>query len=200
MKKNNRSMLMLFGLMLMMCCAVFVSGTYAKYTSKYTGKDEATIAKWAWEVNTTAINGVDAPTTYTLDLFTTINDTVDGADETDVADDRIAPGTKGSFEIEITNNSEVNGKYAVDFTETIPTGANIVFSTTESGTYGALADIVADDTATRINQGETKTLTYYWKWDYSKDDATDKAETLLALNATAQKLSIQADVTLTQID
>lgn len=193
-------MLMLFGLMLMMCCAVFVSGTYAKYTSKYTGNDTATIAKWAWTINNTAINGVDAPTTYTLDLFTTINDTKDGADETDVADARIAPGTKGSFEIVIKNNSEVNGKYAVDFTETIPTGANIVFSTEENGTYGRLADIAADDTATRIDQGQTKTLTYYWKWDYSKDADTDKAETALALNATAQTLKIQADVTLTQID
>ena len=174
-----------------------VSGTYAKYTSTFTGSDAARVAEWAFE-----LNDVTATNTFEFDLFETINDT-DGSTETDVADGKIiAPGTTGSFAIKVANLSEVNATYAIDYTVTNDDGIAIEFSA--NGTDG-WSDELADVTATAINMGANATKKVYWRWVYERgttaDDKTtnNTADTTLGLDGTAE-VSVQAKVIVNQVD
>ena len=62
-------------------------------------------------------------TEFTFDLCKTIKDT-DGGTEADVTTQKIAPGTKGSFSIEVTNASDVNAEYSLTLTETKATAVS----------------------------------------------------------------------------
>lgn len=169
-----------------------VSKTYAKYASTVSGtSDTATVAKWAWTINDKALASGDL--TFKLDLFKTINDTDNATAETDVTNKKIAPGTSGSFKISIKNDSEVNAQYAYNLTETNAGNIPIEYSTDKT-TWKTLADFNAY--ATDIASGATKDATIYWRWAFDGDDATDTA---LGFAGTAT-VSIQADLTLTQVD
>ena len=56
----------------------------------------------------------DTPGTNMIPLFETILDE-SGSEEVDVISGKIAPGTMGSFEFSIKNDSEVNAEYTVSF-------------------------------------------------------------------------------------
>ena len=51
MKKNNRKIATLLLLAVVAIGSYFVAGTYAKYTSEIAGSDDASVAKWAWNIN-----------------------------------------------------------------------------------------------------------------------------------------------------
>ena len=194
--------------------AYFVSGTYAKYTSKISGNDTASVAKWAWNINNKDFTSNDDITNgYTFNLFDTINDTKDNADETDVDDELIAPGTRGNFDIVITNKSEVNATYAIKFTET-KSDANlpIEYSLDGSAWVSNVGDlnIAASETDTKlVSKTGTVTKTVYWRWAFVGEDSTnytssqtDDTDTALgfAANTTRPTVELKAEVTVTQID
>ena len=68
MKDNKLVKIFLISLLIVMVGLILVSGTYAKYTTKFTGSDTATVAKFKVSSNTTA---------ETFDLFKTAKE-VDG--------------------------------------------------------------------------------------------------------------------------
>ena len=112
----------------MMFTMCFVGGTFAKYTSSATGTDSATVAKWSFKVGETDIATTD---TFTFDLFKTIKDSNGTADETDMSPvdgTIIAPGTRGSFDIVIKHDSQVNATYAIDYTVTNTNNIPVKFS------------------------------------------------------------------------
>ena len=114
-KENKLTKVAIFALLIAIVAIVLVSGTYARYTTSLTGTDSVQIAKWAWNISGADI---DANTTsYTLDLFSTIKDTATygTTNEANVIDGKIAPGTTGAFDIQITNKSEVNAEYEYKF-------------------------------------------------------------------------------------
>ena len=92
----------------MMFTMCFVGGTFAKYTSSGTGTDSATVAKWSFKVGEIDIATTD---TFTFDLFKTIKDT-NGTDNesymSSVDGTIIASGTQGSFELVLTNASQLS--------------------------------------------------------------------------------------------
>ena len=109
MKKNKmmRIASVLLVAVLLSTCAI--SGTYAKYITTATGSDTARVAKWDVKLEENTMSN-----TFNFDLFKTVNDS-DGNYENDVkpgtGDDHIiAPGTSGSFTINLSNASEVNAK------------------------------------------------------------------------------------------
>ena len=105
-RKNNNSLkTFVLLLLIVMLALILIASTYAKYTTKLTWSSDTTIAKWAWTINNNDVSKDD--TEFTFDLFKTIKDT-DGGTEADVTTQKIAPGTKGSFSIEVTNASDVN--------------------------------------------------------------------------------------------
>ena len=118
--KRNLKKISVVGLVALVAVgSYFIAGTYAKYTSSIAGSGNANVAKWKWTINSDVIDSTeDAAAGYTFDLFSTLKDSDLTSSETDVSSGKIAPGTSGSFAIDITNNSEVNAKYSIAFTET----------------------------------------------------------------------------------
>lgn len=180
----------------MMFTMCFVGGTFAKYTSSATSTDSATVAKWSFKVGETDIATSD---TFTFDLFKTVKDT-GGADEADInpaGGSIIAPGTQGSFDLVLTNASQVTAQYAIDYTVTNTGNIPVKFSVDGGNTWtDTLNDVVASDETTLTVGSEAKTITVQWKWDFNGNDTTD---TTLGKDGTAT-LEVLAKVTATQVD
>lgn len=178
----------------MMFTMCFVGGTFAKYTSSATGTNSTTVAKWDIRVNGANITTSD---TFNFDLFNTVNDTKDGNTEWDMIPnngDIIAPGTRGSFDIVIKNDSEVNAKYAINYTVTNNDNIPVEFSTNGTAWTTNINDLDVADVA--IGLGTDTTVTVQWRWVFDGNDTTD---TSLGSAATAT-LTVKAKVTATQVD
>lgn len=206
MKKNRLFVLGIITMFVAILSLTLVSGTMARYTSTTSGSDTARVAKWSVLVGTS-----DAAQTnsFTVDLFKTIVDTKDDSNETDVkpetaGDKIIAPGTKGSFVIDLTNASEVTTSYAIDFTVT-KTNNKIPVQFSINGT-----DWVnnIDDLDIKMNDADSPTnnvlaalsgnisYTIQWRWAYNGDDTID---TDLGKVGT-DTITVEVKITFTQID
>ena len=199
MNKTRRSSMMIrlvaalaVTMMFTMC---FVGSTFAKYTSSATGSDSSTVAKWSFTVGETDIA---ASNEFTFNLFDTIKDSNGTDNETDMSSNNgtiIAPGTQGSFALVLTNESQVNATYAIDYTVTKTDNKIPVKFSVDGGT--TWTDDLADVSATNIaHTNGTATITVQWKWEFNGDDATD---TNLGKDGTAT-LKVSAKVTATQVD
>lgn len=189
---------------------ILVAGTYAKYTSTAEGSATAVVAKWdikagkKGEVLTSLTEG-----TLTFDLFSTINDESTGTAETDVTARKIAPGTKGEFEIAIQNNSEVTTQYAIDFTVTKGDSvrdANILFSTNDGSTWTSDLTDITESEATKIaKEGGETSVKVMWMWAYETTDG-DAVDTTVGTNANAatdaalKTITVKAELTASQVD
>lgn len=208
-KENKLTKVAIFALLIAIVAIVLVSGTYAKYTTSLTGTSSAQIAKWAWNISGADI---DANTTsYTLDLFSTIKDTATygTTNEANVIDGKIAPGTTGEFNIQITNKSEVNAEYSVTFGEENPLGAAIEYSTDGGANWGTVAVLDVDTTA--IAQNETVTVPVQWRWAFTAEGNAaaqsdrDEADTLVGFGAdttdtTVPVVTVTATLQLDQVN
>lgn len=181
---------------LMMACLLttcVISGTFAKFTSQASGSTTVKVATWEF-----TLNGTKQSEEFAINLGATV-DTVDGNtdNEVDLGNDLnvIAPGTKGSFSIELVNNSQVSASYAVSFAyeDASNAPANLKFCATEGGTYGALTALTYTDTLKYKNDGndDQTTITVYWKWEFNDTDETSYAGNEIVINAT---------IDLTQVD
>ena len=180
----------------MMFTMCFVGGTFAKYTSSGSGFDSATVAKWSFNVGGTDIATENS---FTFNLFNTVKDT-GGANEDDInpADGSIiAPGTQGSFELVLTNASQVTAQYAIDYTVTNTNNIPVEFSVDGTHWSSELTDVTAsDETKLAANSGTT-TITVQWKWKFNGGD--DSYDTALGKDGAAT-LTVAAAVTATQVD
>jgi hypothetical protein len=209
MKKNRLSRFAILVLILAMTSMTLVSGTFAKYTSEISGTATGTVAKWAWTIGDDEIKSAsDVTNGFTLNLFDTILDSDVQNAETDVATEKIAPGTSGQFEIELTNDSEVNAQYAIDLEETSNT-SNIPIEYSTDGSTWVKATDLAGVSATDINMNASATLTLYWRWAFTgsastnyTSSQTDVTDTALgfAANTTAPTVEVTATITVTQKD
>ena len=186
-----------------------ISGTFAKYTSSASGSDTARVAKWSFEAGETDIVTND---TFTFDLFNTVNEADTTTEETHLKsannDTVIAPGTGGSFDIVLTNKSEVTAKYAIDFTETNSANVPIEYSLNKDNgwtTNISSLDISASDDETLTYATGTKTITVYWRWAYEgaaqnpARNQSDTGDTTLGKDGSA-KVEVKAEITATQVD
>lgn len=181
-----------------------ISGTFAKYTNTSEGSDSARIAKWDIKLEG---NKMSDSTSFTFDLFNTIMDS-DGANaETDVSnktDDGktvIAPGTSGSFEINLDNDSEVSAKYSIDYTLT--NSANIPVEFSVDGTHWYSDINYLDVTGVALAMSETdpaNTATIVVQWHWIFEQGADSADTDLGIMSTLPELSVAAEITVEQVD
>lgn len=211
MKKKNYNSIKIFAilLLLVMLVLMLIVGTYAKYTTEIEGSDSSVVAKWAWQINDTDVSKSD--TEFSFNLFDTIKDT-DGNNETDVKTTKIAPGTKGGFEIKVENLSEVNANYNLTLKET--KGQDVSDAKIE---YSIIGTDEATDWTTDINtfnltntlldmETGSNTLTVYWRWAYSPSETQDDADTavgFLAANSASdanKTITIEAKLNFTQVD
>ena len=197
-KSNDDSLTkaIIFILLITMIAMIFVSNTYAKYTSSATGTDTATVAKWSFDVNSSDIATTE---TFTFNLFETINDT-DGTAEDNVSAGLIAPGTQGSFALDLKNNSQVNAQYEIDYTVTNDNNIPIQYSVDGGSTWTTSLSDVAASTDTVLNVGsDTKTVNVQWKWVFDGDDSADTTLGELArTSTTAPSITVEAKVTASQ--
>ena len=182
----------------MMFTMCLVGGTFAKYTSSATGNDNANVAKWDIKVGGTNIATND---TFTFDLFKTIKDSDGINNETEmnpVDGSIIAPGTQGSFDLVLTNASQVTAQYAIDYTVTNNNDIPVKFSVDGGTTWtNDLADVAASDSTKLAANSGTTTIKVQWKWDFNGSD--DSFDTALGIGGNAV-LTVKAEVTATQVD
>ena len=146
----------------------FLGGqAYAKYVSQVKGQGIAEVATWDFKVNgqSEQVEEIKLASTY---------------DNQTLVDNKIAPGTSGSFNIIVdASGSEVGINYNIDFTEEENKPQNLKFIY-EDREYNSIEDlennlsgvINADD------EEKTKTLNIQWKWDYE----TGKTEEEISQN------------------
>ena len=187
MKKNNvmRIASALLVAVLLTTCAI--SGTFAKYTTNFSGNSAARVAKW----------GFDDPSEVTFDLFAdTYNN---GAIASQGDDNVIAPGASGSFSITLVEAEEVRAtevayRFNVDITKSNETNdvllAKLVWKLDgqKVGTNGTFEELQA---AINALDGEylpgtapsATTLNISWEWVFEvESNTTDASDTELGVN------------------
>ena len=207
MKKNKMMRLASFLLVATLLTTSMISGTFAKYVSTATGTDSARVAKWDIEVEGNKITANGSAQNVTFDLFKSVNDFGAGTDDAEVKNGKIiAPGTSGSFMIDIANKSEVDAKYTINLTESNPSNIPIQYSVDGTNWKDSVAELVMTDlTDVKIAmETGTDTKTIQWRWAYEGDtDAhvgqTDVTDTALGLAGTAE-VTIAAEIIVVQVD
>lgn len=207
MKKNVIFRIAAIVLMCTLVTACFASSTFAKYTASATSSAAtATVAKWDLKVNGNQQLAAANPT-ITFNLFDTIVDTVDGNKDANVKEDNtaklIAPGTKGTYDMTVKNDSEVDARIKVTTSAisyaNLPTGVNasdikivIAAPVVKVDNAAVTAD---DDGYYLVPMGKTATVTYSWTWVFSTSAADDAIETKLGIQG--QTAAVTASVTAT---
>lgn len=190
-----------------------ISGTFAKYISTASGNDTARVAKWdiTVEGEKLAVENTD----IVFDLFSTVGDydanPEDKADDADVingtGENIIAPGTEGSFQFDIVNNSEVNAKYTIELEETNGAGIPLQYSVDGTTWKDSIAELAMEDLTNvdiAMTDGED-TQVVYWRWVFegttegAHAGQTDGTDTALGLAGT-DTVKIAASITVTQVD
>lgn len=128
--------------------------TYAKYYARIEGTGNAQIAKWSFSANNAT------QTMETINLSTLYN-------EEKIAQNKIAPGTNGSFNIVLdTTGADVAIDYEIKFNneQNKPTNMKFTCNGITSSTLKGLEEILKG--RININDERTKTLTINWDWAY----------------------------------
>ncbi len=147
------------------CIALsFIGGqSYSKYVSEVRGDGMAEVATWSFKVNG------QKEEVQTINLASTYNNAT-------LVDNKIAPGTSGSFNIIVDGTgSDVGINYNIQFTNenTKPTNLKFTYNGHE---YNSITELQTDLSGV-INANDsdkTKTLTIDWKWEY--ETGTGKEE------------------------
>ena len=179
-----------------------VSSTFAKYTSSASGSSTATVAKWSIMVGGKEIAD-ELPQTIDFSLFDTILDSDGISPEEDVVVTKIAPGTKGSFVINVKNTSEVTANFKVVLTKTSEQDLPITYKIDVGDGQGAQAYTLGDEiTLTGVkatnptSDAQLKPITVTWEWPY--DGGNDATDTGFGIDP--QEYTVNATITATQAD
>ena len=158
-KKNNLLFMLLVIVLisLILCISSFGIATWARYRSVTGSNVEAQIAKWSFKVNGEEEQFAD------IDLADTI-------DFTHVTTDKIAPGTYGSFDLDIDGRgSEVSLDYYIDMVvANKPTNMKFYLDSNYSQpieiAVGNKMFLEGDLLLSENPMQEIRTI--YWKWEY----------------------------------
>ena len=165
MKKSRKIILAVIALAIILMS--FVGGqVYAKYMSKVEGHGTAEVANWNFKVNE------KEEQLQAISLNSTINNKT-------VSNNKIAPGTQGSFQIKLdATGAEVGKDYIVRFENESNKPTNLKFKY-ENKEYKSLTELQNDLTGTiNANDAEkTKIITIDWVWPY---ETGTTAEQILA--------------------
>lgn len=214
MKKNKLMRVACALLVVTLLSTCVISGTFAKYVAQGSARNTVQVAKWSIEykgekdtaATQLAVNG--STPTVSFDLFSTVLDS-DGSSETDVAQGKIAPGTKGAFKFTVENKSEVTAKVSFAVTET---KGNIPLTFKVNGATGtSLKKLMESEAATsRLDMpgaegASKKVYTVEWEWPFEREDgAKDSEDTSLGIAAdkdtTVPKYDVTLDIIVEQVD
>lgn len=173
-KKSYVGRLGALALMLTVISTCLLGGTMARYVTEVTGSATATVAAWSFKANN---GGSELTTTTPIDLGDTTNRT--SYDGTTLKEGVIAPGTSGSFTIEIDGSgSEVGIDYEVAVKAasgtTLPD--DLLFSTEEitdanpGGTLDKFNNPMGTIDYSSTSNDMKKDITVFWAWGFGDDD------------------------------
>ena len=172
--KNKSSWIIVILLLLVGVTSVYVASTYAKYTETLPQRTgEATIAKWAFASD-------NESKTITVDFSTTY-------DPATLVAERIAPGTKGGFKIEVANtNGETGVDFTMNFGNVTPAIGSFTFEVIPDLTETATGTTAIENPSAgvftgHINPGETRKLLVSWEWAYDVSTAQDTQDTTIGI-------------------
>ena len=157
---------------------LFVSGyTFSKYYQAIPGTVTGSIAKWSF-----VARGNGAVDINNIRL-------IDTANEVSLVNDKIAPGTEGSFAIEVdATGSEVGVKYSVEVTPSAQNAANPenlkfyldgdVDGSGNQVKYDSLEELAENSLSGNIlptDSSKVKVLNIKWEWPFAAE-STDEDE------------------------
>lgn len=200
MKKN---VMMRIASVLLICVLVTtcgISGTFAKYTSKATGTDNARVAKWGWGAST-----------LTLDLFA---DTYNNGAVNGDGDKVIAPGTSRTatltWSAQSTFKPEVDYKltFAVDAATTIPAEIEAELdwilvldgTKTNHSTFDSLKTALEGHSYNGVANTDAPTVSIQIGWEWAFEGSDDEADTALGNGDPLKELTISVTMTATQVE
>ena len=159
-KRRTRTTLVVAFVVMGVAVLGLTAAVYAKYIASIQGKSaSAEVAKWAFkEENESKTLTCDLSQNYNTDTL------VDG---------KIAPGTKGTCNIELSNTkSDVGVNYTITVKE-VSGPQNLVFK--NKSTQLAVGSTITG----KLKAGEeTKTVAISWEWPYYTDDTDDAEDTI----------------------
>ena len=202
MKKRIVGHLGVVALALTLVSMTLMGGTVAKYTTTVSGSAEATVAKFAFDLNG-ATQASDSAAINLKDLFKSTYG--NGKEVKSKADSApvVAPGTSGYVKLEVKNNGEVAITPQFVITETNTAGIPLEYAITKT------SDSPADwETATAIrNQdlgniavgttGNTGSFYLHWKWSTAESDG-DKTDTAFGIKESLDKITLEIECTVSQ--
>lgn len=180
-KKTKKAVSMISTILILLLAFMAVS-TFSKYITQINGQGIGSVAKWHFEVNgskdnlgTIALRQTASPETLTAG--------------------KIAPGTSGSFDIQIdATGNETGVSYKVEFENETnkPTNLKYIYN---GATFQSLAELenVLKGEFNANDSNKVKTLTIGWVWDFEtgttpaqvkSNDAIDTHEGELMQNYT----------------
>lgn len=188
MKNKKRKSLVLMTLLLLVgLTSGYVAGTYAKYTSEIEGNEgTAVVAKWNFDEEN------NADTTIVINLAKTYAPAT-------LVENRIAPGTEGSFAITLTNaTTETGVDYTISFEKATGVPTNLKFY--EDNTYTTELDIASDtiEGSLKPKDATGNTVTIYWKWAYETTNG-DTDDTTNGKNGGENGTKLTLPITITGI-
>lgn len=187
-KSNLVARLSVLTIALTLVTTSLIGGTLAKYTTEVTGKGSATVAKWSFKANEKS-DGVDK---FTVNL-------ADTADENlNVTNGKIAPGSKGSFNIVIdATGSETALEYKIEFTNIQNQIANLKFYS-DADRKNEITDLTNtnafDGNIALAETNKKVTKTVYWEW---KDGVNNTSDTEAGVAAKEMTFDIKVSGTQT---
>lgn len=154
MKKNKKIILVIIAIAIILLA--FIGGqVYAKYMSTVKGEGTAEVANWSFKVND------NEEQIQTISLNSTINNQT-------LANNKIAPGTQGSFQIKLdASDSEVGINYAIKFENETNKPTNLKFEYQDK-IYNSITELqqVLNGTINADEENKIKEININWKWPY----------------------------------
>lgn len=153
--KKKKTILIVISILLAIILSFFGGKAFSKYLAEVKGTGTAEIANWVFKVN-----GKE-------DLVQTVN-LLSTYDNATLVNNRVAPGTQGSFNIVIdATGSEVGVDYQIKFLNETQKPQNLIFIYNDTH-YTNIQELEENLSGT-INADEenkTRTITVNWKWQY----------------------------------
>ena len=186
-KTRNKPIIILIALLLITAIA-FSMYAYAKYKTTLKGNGTAQVAKWSFKVNG------QTQTIPDIDLATTMKKV------NNVAENKIAPGTEGSFDLNLdATGSEVAIDYNIKLAIT-EKPSNLRFYTDSSYTKEIASTDGVMNVSGVMSLEEVKTIqtkTIYWKWAYQTGTAANDIVANDKIDTADSKKSVTMTITVT---
>lgn len=185
-------------------CLGLMSNTYSRYIAGTTGNVDAIFANWQILVNNTDITDANY-------LNKEINFTPIIESNAHVADNKLAPSSKGYFDIDIDpSNVDVSFKYSIDLdisNEILPDLKTTNYQILKDGEAGEMTSItdnnVSDILAYEKENPEFKfnkfTVRVYFEWiEGDNETMTDEMDTNVIINSEDLVFNFKAHVSFEQ--